>query len=417
MTTTSSMTSTPAVPPTADWVDPAAMLRDPHETYDRLRELGPVVRVPAMSRYLVTTTEACRAVEADQETFSASVRGSGATMVRALGAPPMLRRDDPDHATERRPINPSMRPKRIRETWVPLFRRNAETYLQALLEQGPDTADLDRDYAAPLAAQNLVDVLGLRGTSPADMTRWSHAFIAGIGNLQDDADIWARCDAAQAEVDALLDELIPYYRQNPDGSMTSALATAELSDDAVRANVKLTISGGMNEPQHMVTSIVWALSRHPGQRDRVQADPTLWPAVFDEALRWLSPIGMYPRETTRAAVLAGAELPAGATLGVVVGAANRDPAAFDRPAEFDIARPHQPHLGFGSGVHLCAGHWAARISIGEIAVPLLYERLPGIRTDPRRSEEWFGWVFRGLTSLPVTWEAEQTSTEAVGAAI
>ena len=161
----------------------------------------------------------------------------------------------------------------------------------------------------------------------------------------------------------------------------------------------------MNEPQHRVTNIVWALSRHPEQRDRVLDDASLWPAVFDETVRWLSPIGMYPRETTRQVVLEGVELPAGATLGVVVAAANRDPAAFERPAEFDIARPKQPHLGFGSGVHLCAGHWAARISVGEIAVPLLYSRLAGLRTDVRRAEEWFGWVFRGLTSLPVTWGA------------
>jgi cytochrome P450 len=146
-------------------------------------------------------------------------------------------------------------------------------------------------------------------------------------------------------------------------------------------------------------------SPHAEQRDRVLADASLWPAVFDETVRWLSPIGMYPRETTRQVVLEGVELPAGATLGVVVAAANRDPAAFERPAEFDIARPKQPHLGFGSGVHLCAGHWAARISIGEIAVPLLYSRLAGVRTDVRRTEEWFGWVFRGLTSLPVTWGA------------
>ncbi|WP_027943950.1 cytochrome P450 [Amycolatopsis taiwanensis] len=398
-------TTSPSPAATADWVDPAAMLRDPHETYDRLRELGPVVWVPALNRYLATTFEACRAIEADQETYSASVTGSGATMARALGAQPMLRKDDPEHATERAPVNPAMRPKRIREAWVPLFRCNAETYLDALIERGPGDADLNRDYAAPLAAHNLVDMLGLRGASPEDMRRWSHAFIAGIGNLHDDPEIWARCDAAQHEVNGLLDELVPYYRRNPDGSMTSAWSNGGLSDAAVRANVKLTISGGMNEPQHMITNIVWALSRHPEQCERVLANPSTWSAVFDEAVRWLSPIGMYPRETTRATVLQGVELPAGATLGVVVGAGNRDPAVFERPHDFDIARPKQPHLGFGSGVHLCAGHWAARISIGEVAVPLLYDRLPGLCTDPNREEQWYGWVFRGLTTLPVTWAA------------
>ncbi|MDN5858742.1 MAG: cytochrome P450 [Pseudonocardia sp.] len=401
------MTTTPstatATAPSADWVDPAAMLKDPYATYDRLRAMAPVVRVPVLNRYLATTFEACRAIEADQQTYSASVRGSGATMARALGAAPMLRKDDPDHVAERGPINPPLRPKRIREHWVPLFERNARTYLADLLEKGPGEADLNHDYAAPLAAKNLVDMLGLRGTDPRDMTRWSHAFIAGIGNLHDDPDIWARCDTAQREVDALLDELVPRLRTAPDASITSALANAGIGDEQVRANVKLTISGGMNEPQHMVTNIVWALSRHPDQRERVLAHPTLWPAVFDETVRWLSPIGMYPRETTTATVLDGIALPARATLGVVVAAANRDPAAFERPAEFDIARPKQPHLGFGSGVHLCAGHWAARISIGEIAVPLLYEHLPTLRTEPRRSQAWFGWVFRGLTDLPVTW--------------
>lgn len=402
MTTTSH--ASPA--PTAEGVDPAAMLRDPYETYDRLRELGPVVWVPALNRYLVTSFAACRAIEADQDTYSAGVSGSGATMARALGATPMLRKDGPDHATERRPLNPVVRPQRIRESWVPMFERNARTYLEALIDAGPDEADLNRDYAAPLAADNLVDMLGLRGATPEDMTRWSHAFIAGIGNLGDDADIWARCDAAQHEVDALLDDLIPYYRAHPDGSMTSALVAGNLPAASVRANVKLTISGGMNEPQHMVSNIVWALDRHPDQRDRVLADPSRWPVVFDETLRWLSPIGMYPRETTRATVLEGVALPARATLGVVVGAANRDPAVFDRPAAFDVGRPKQPHLGFGSGVHLCVGQWAARLSIGNVAVPLLYERLPGLRLDPRRPEEWFGWVFRGLTALPVTWGSD-----------
>ncbi|OMQ15891.1 cytochrome [Modestobacter sp. VKM Ac-2676] len=399
-------TAAPIEAPTAEWVDPAVMVRDPYDTYERLRELGPVVWVPAVGKYLVTSFAGCRDVEADQETYSASVTGGSATLARALGATPMLRKDDPEHAVERQAVNPTMRPRNIRQTWVPVFERNARAHLATLRDHGPDAADLNRDYAAPVAAQNLVDLLGLRGASAADVQRWSHDFIAGTGNLHDDAGIWERCDAARQEVDALLEELIPWYRGHPDGSMTSALVNGGLSAEAVAANVKLTISGGMNEPQHMVTAVVWALSRHPDQRRRVLEDPASWPAVFDEAVRWLSPIGMYPRETTRATVLAGTRLPEKAPIGVVVAAANRDPAVFDRAQLFDSARPKQSHLGFGSGVHLCVGHWAARISIGEIAVPLAHEVLPGLRSDPRREEQWAGWVFRGLTSLPVTWGPE-----------
>ena len=88
----------------------------------------------------------------------------------------------------------------------------------------------------------------------------------------------------------------------------------------------------------------------------------------------------------------------------MVASANRDQAQFgDTAADFDIHRPKRPHLAFGAGVHLCAGHWAAKTAIGQIAVPKAYERFPSLRLDEQRPEAWGGWVFRGLTSLPVTW--------------
>lgn len=388
--------------PVADWVDPAQMMADPYPTYARLRAEAPVAWVPALNKYLITSYAACHLVEQDQEIYSANV--SGSSMNRALGARPMLRKDDPQHAADRAAVNPTLRPKNIKEAWAPVFRKNARTYLEVLAGKGPDLADLNRDYAAPVASQNLIDLLGLEDVDVEQMRRWSHDFIAGIGNVLDDPAIWSRCDTSQSELDAHLGKLIPHYRRNPNSSMTSALANSGLDDDDVAANVKLTISGGMNEPQHMITNMVHALSRHPDQREKVLADPALWPAVFDEAVRWQSPVGMYPRETTRPVVLEGIALPAGASLGIVVSAANRDKAHFsDDPDAFNIFRQKQPHLAFGSGVHLCAGHWAAKTSIGQIAVPALYVRFPGLRADERRNEAWAGWVFRGLTSLPVTW--------------
>lgn len=391
--------------PTAEWVSPDELAADPYTTYERLRRESPVAWVPALSKYLVTSYAECHAIELDQETYSAQVSGSGATMIRALGENPMLRKDDPAHAAERLTINPTLRPKAIKQVWAPIFERNARTYLDIIADIGPESAELNRDYAAPVASKNLIDLLGLPEVEPEQMRRWSHAFIAGTGNLLDDPRIWEAADTARAEVDDLLAELIPFYEKNPNDSMTSALANSGLPHKTVAANVKLTITGGMNEPQHMVTNMVWALSRHPDQLQQVLAGPSLWPSVFDESARWLSPIGMYPRATTRPVTLGGVALPAGAPIGVVVGSANRDETHFeDDPSAYNIFRQKQPHLAFGSGVHLCAGHWAAKTSIGQIAVPLLFERFPGLAIDGRRETTWDGWVFRGLTTLPVTWE-------------
>ncbi|WP_083515637.1 cytochrome P450 [Glutamicibacter mysorens] len=388
--------------PVVDDLDFQAMSRDPYPTYDRLRTEAPIAWVPQLNKYLVTSYSACHAIEQEQHVFSANV--STATMTRAIGAQPMLRKDDPEHAADRAPINPVLRPKSIKDVWAPVFAANAEKYLDELASRGPAQADLNDHYAAPLAAQNLADLLGLKGVSVDQVRTWSQAFIAGMGNVLDDSAIWERCEAAVSECDEQLAELIPFYQLHPDASMISALSNSGLPLENTAANVKLTISGGMNEPQHMVTNMVWCLQHRSDQRQAALSDTALWPAVFDEAVRLHSPIGMYPRETTTDTVLEGIELPAGAGVGVVVGSANRDESHFGPGSSvFDLFRPKKPHMAFGSGVHLCAGHWAAKAAIGQIAVPKLYARFPDLRLDSARPAHWDGWVFRGLSNLPVTW--------------
>jgi cytochrome P450 len=390
--------------PVADWLDPRAMLVDPYPTYDRLRDLGPVVYAPAIDRHLLTHHEVVRDAEQHPELFS-SYSETNLTMMRALGGRPMLRKDDPDHAVERGAINPTLRPRQVADVWSPRFAENVEFWLDRLLEIGPEEADLNRDFAAPVASQNLIDLLGFAAEVDVEtMRRWSTDFIAGIGNLLDDRDIWQRCEKSVAEVSAVLDELLPRLRRSPDASITSHLLQVGLPEEVVRANVHLTISGGMNEPQHMITNIVWALSEHPDQLELARSGEVEWGAVFEEVVRWVSPIGMVPRETAVDVNWHGIDIPARTNVGFLLACANRDAAVFDAPDQLDVRRNARGHLGFGGGVHLCAGKWAAKAAVGEIAVPRLFERIPSIRRDPGRETQWHGWVFRGITAMPVTWK-------------
>jgi len=109
-------------------------------------------------------------------------------------------------------------------------------------------------------------------------------------------------------VDIALDEMLRWHTANLDHSLISTLLRIpdyQMPIEKIRANVKMTIGGGLNEPRDALGVAAWALLAHPEQRRAVETDPSLWPIVFDEAIRWIAPIGLYSRQVTRDTVLAG----------------------------------------------------------------------------------------------------------------
>jgi cytochrome P450 len=102
-----------------------------------------------------------------------------------------------------------------------------------------------------------------------------------------------------------------------------------------------------------------------------QREQTKWIHVFEETVRWVSPVGMYPRQTTSRTELLGLPVEEGARIGVIVASGNRDERVFDDPDAFNIARPRKPNLAFGGGAHYCMGVWAARTLVGEIAAAVV----------------------------------------------
>ncbi|XPP27121.1 MAG: cytochrome P450 [Leucobacter sp.] len=400
------MTTGTLTPPVADWVDPVQLQIDPYPTYERLRAEAPVAFVPFMGQYFVSRYEDCKYVEMSPTIFSSDA-GTETTIHQTMRTRTMVQADDPEHTELRQPINSGLRPRAIKERWTEAFRANTRFYMDRLADTGPDHADLNKLVASPLAAKNLLDMLGFRDVEAETVREWSASIVRGLGNVAQDPDTWAEVNATVDEIDARLDELIPYLRQHPDNTLTSAFIEAGRPDASIKANVRLILSGGVNEPQHAVTNMVWALTEHPEQRDDVFAHPELWPDVFEESLRWLSPIGFVPRSTREEVELAGVTVPAGSVVSSLLASANRDDRVFENPDAFDIRRAKTPNLAFGAGPHQCAGAWVARWAVGSIAVPMLYERFDGLRNAEDRSADWFGFVFRGLVDHPVTWDKDR----------
>lgn len=388
--------------PVADWVTISELYRDPFPIFERLRNEGGVHWVPAVGRYLVTSYDAVHDTELDQETYSANEQGS--LMIRAMGHS-MLRKDDPEHRVERQAWQPVLRPSVVKKTWMPIFERNAVRYLEELKAKGPG-ADLVWDFAAPYAAENLRAVTGLHNVTQQDLQRWSQTMIDATGNYGDDPVVWAKGEASYNEVDEALDEMLDWHRRRPDDSLLSALVRLpdyQMPVESIRANLKMTIGGGLNEPRDAIGVASWALMQNPEQLAIVQHDPSQWDAVFDEAIRWVAPIGMYSRQTTRDVVLQDTFLPAGAKLGICLLSANRDEGYWSDPARFDITRTDEgAHLAFGKGVHVCLGAWVARAQFGA-ALPKLFTELPNLGLIQDKPAEAGGWVFRGMDLLPVQW--------------
>ena len=87
------------------------------------------------------------------------------------------------------------------------------------------------------------------------------------------------------------------------------------------------------------------------------------------------------------------------------GSANRDESCFDDPDRFDVTRNTSKSIAFGAGPHYCAGAFASRAMVADVALPGIFTRLKNLRLDDSEPVRIGGWAFRGLLNLPVKWEA------------
>jgi cytochrome P450 len=215
--------------------------------------------------------------------------------------------------------------------------------------------------------------------------------------------VWATVKVATDEVRECVTSALKRVHDEPDGTVISAMAHAStqvpLSFDEMVSNLELMISGGFNDARDAIATMAWHLMTHPEARDRALSDPVSFERAFDESVRWLTPIGSYPRVVTRDISLPGGDFKAGDRLLVIAGSANHDETKFPDPQRYDIDRPNvDDHLGFSVGVHYCLGNQLVR-GMARAAVPAVLE-LPGIR--PASEPQFYGWQFRGPLSVPLT---------------
>lgn len=387
-----------AAPPRFD-IDLAEAHRDPYPIYRKLRASAPIAYVPALDAVVMTRHADISSCERKIKVFSSHQPGG---LMNVLMGQNLMRKDGREHRTERNVIYPTVSRETVADMWRQRFQADADRLLDDIARKG--SGDLVKDFALPLSGEALKAITGLENITYGEMDAWSQAMMDGIANYAGDPETEARCHAATAKIDAAIDDMMPRLKAKPNMSMLSMLLCSDLSMESLRANIKLTISGGQNEPRDAIAGAAWALLAHPDQLAPVVSGEVPWLQVFEEYARWISPIGMSPRRCTQTFERNGVDFSPEQRVFFLFGAANRDPEVFDAPDRFNIDRDTSNSLAFGAGPHFCAGAWASRALIADVALPTLFKRLTGLRLTPGQTAEFVGWVFRGPVSVPVEWD-------------
>ena len=372
----------------------AELEADPDPILARMREIEPVCWVPSMDMWLVTRWEDVAHMEAHPELFSAATDPS--FLARALG-PNMLVMDPPAHT-------------RLRDMMLPPFQSSGRSGAfvageLAELADGildgiePAGFELMNAYAQPLAAGALAVVLGLDSHGFDRMWSWCEGLVTDIANFENDPAATTIGEAAKADLGEAIGERIG--RAVGGDSAIDWFVRADATPAEIVNNVRLMISGGINEPRDGVGLVAWVLLTRPDLRAEVAADGRRLRRLVEEVFRVHSPVGTITRQATRDLELAGTAIAAGDLVSGVLRSINLDPDHWSNPVEIDLGRREGPHAAFALGVHRCLGEWLGRQEV-RIGVERLLARFPDMALDAARPVELRGFEFRGPREVWVT---------------
>jgi cytochrome P450 len=398
---------------------------DPYPFFDRLRET-PVVQV-AEKTFVVTGYQELLTLIHDPRISSDLSRSPLAVQRAARGeAPPvasnlgayghdtsLIVSDPPDHDRARRQVmrhfGPPHSPDVIPNV-EPDVQRHCNELLDRIKVRGEHRFDVVDDYAYPVPVAVICKILGVPLKDEPNFHGWIHDFMAGT-DLGPDAQTEEgqvrvrRGRDSTAELAQYISGLIDGYLEKPGDGLLSKLVNDNDGPDGAMApkeataNALLLLVAGHDSTVNTVSNCVMTLLRNPGSLELLCAEPELIPRAVEEVQRLQSAVQFFPSYSSTADIeIAGTVIPSGCAVHLLYGAANRDPARFTNPNQFDPQRSDNEHFGWGSGIHACMGGPLARLEVN-IMLENFLRRVenPRLVVDPppyRQSQ-----IFRGPAHL------------------
>ena len=384
----------------------AGMAQDPYPFYAALRARGQVHRSRLLNAWMFTRHGDVDAIMRDHRHFGSDPRrGTLSPRQMAMLPPPdeftMLFLDPPDHTRLRALVNKAFTPRAV-NALEPQIRGIMGGLLDDIGD--PGGFDLMPAVAQPLPVIVIAEMLGVPPQDREQFKTWSaqraRLLEPSIGRREREAGA-----AASKAFDAYFRKIIEARRSDPRDDILSALVQAEdegerLSERETLNMLRLLLIAGNETTTNLIGNGVLALLRSPDQLRRLRDDPALIPSAVEELLRFDSPVQTDFRRVLEDCEVNGFPVRKRDNVVLLIGAANRDPDAFDDPDRLDVGRDQGPHLSFGRGIHHCLGAPLARLE-GRIALEMLLERFAEIGLAAYRPRFRRTIVLRGLESLPI----------------
>ncbi len=380
---------------------------DPYPVWAGLRERAPVhpgvvheltgfegpaffhgLPFPDRPHFSAFSYAACDSVYRDDKVFASSPEAFELSTDDIGPLNSMLSMGGNQHRRYRSLVQPSFVPARA-QWWI---RNWIETTVEILIDsfQGRGSAELNVDFCAAIPVLTITGSFGVPVEQALDIR-------ASLGDPSKVVEIIKPIVAARraSPEDDLISILVEAEIKDEDGT-THRLTDAEIYSFTI---LLLTAGSGTTWKQMGIT--LAALLQRPEMLRSVRDDRALLKPAIEESLRWMPTDPMFSRWVTEDIDFHGVHVPKDSVLHICLGAANRDPARWERPDEFEITRPLKPSLAFGNGAHICLGMHVARAEM-TVGINALLDRLPNLRLDPdAEPPRYIGFYERGATAIPV----------------
>jgi cytochrome P450 len=391
---------------------------DPNPAWSRLRDHGPLregtpggligfegpelwfgLPEPDRRHFTAFDFATCDAIVRNPEAFRMSPpepQGEAENPTVRLMQMSMLTMDGPRHRRYRELVQPSFSPDRMSWWSTNWVRPTIDALIDSFERNG--RADLNVEFCAAIPLLTICGSFGISTDDALDI----RAAVKGGGQL-----------ALLQRLPEILGPIVEARRAEPRDDLISVLVQAELTDEQGERHVLsdldvlsfswLLLSAGSGTTWKQMGITLVAMLERPEWIEAVRKDPAVLGDIVEESARWMPTDPVFSRFAHADVELNGMVVPKGAVVHQCYGAANRDPARWERPDEFDPTRRRRTHLGFGRGAHVCLGKNLARTEIIE-AIATLVDRLPRLRLDPGAERpEIIGLYERAPTAVPVVW--------------